>query len=286
MLAGVDICSAVNFSEGRRQTVIDHIAAAAARSCHVADLSSDADHNRTVITLAGSAGALVEGILRAAAEAVELIDLTSHEGAHPRLGAVDVVPFTPLDATMAQAVDSAVESAGRLWNELNIPCFLYEQAARTPEAKSLPWLRRNAFKQVFPDFGGSEPHPTAGAAVVGARALLVAFNVNLDTADLFLARSIASQIRGGEHAVPGIRSLGLMMTGSGYAQVSVNITNTDQTTMWDVFSAVDSLAREHGTAASGSELIGLAPRHSLGVSDLTRLKLRQEPKILEEVLPD
>lgn len=279
----MELWCAVNLSEGRRSQVIRSVVQAASLSCVVADVSPDPDHNRTVVTLLGSADSLVEGILQASRTAVEQIDISVHQGQHPWLGAVDVVPFTPLEATMDRAVDCAEYCARQLWCELGVPCFLYEYAARTPEACSLPWIRRHAFREMPPDFGGSLPHPTAGASVVGARPPLVAFNINLDSNDIQLARSIASDIRG---TLPGVRALGLMMTGPGHAQVSVNITRTLECTMWDVYSAVDRLARLGSSRAASSELVGLAPRHSFGVLDHRQLKLHGEPKILEEVLAD
>jgi glutamate formiminotransferase len=275
---------AVNLSEGRDLQVIDAISEAAARHCHVADISADPDHNRTVMTLFGVGPALVDGIVPAAALALQLIDLTRHRGEHPRLGAVDVVPFTPLRGSMDVAIDHAVSCARRLWEEVGVPTFLYEDAARFPEARSLPWIRKHAFSKLQPDFGGPLPHPTAGATVVGARGPLVAYNVNLDSGELRHARSIAAAIRSGEHSLTGVRALGLPMKSRGYTQVSVNITQPGVTTMWDVYRTVDELSREAGVDVIDSELIGLAPRASLGVADLSRLKLRNKPKTTEEAM--
>lgn len=282
MAWAVDLSCALNLSEGRRTSVIARVVDAAAGACLVGDVSPDVDHNRTVITMLGSCEGLLAGILAASRVAVDRIDLSIHRGQHPRLGVVDVVPLTPVDPLkMEQAVECAVRSAEQLWSKLQIPCFLYESAARTPETRSLPWIRRHAFADLLPDVGTGGPHPSAGACVVGARPPLVAFNVNLNTGNLRLARAIAAEIR---TTLPGVRALGLMMNDRGHAQVSVNITRTFECTMWDVFQAVDRLARIGDGRAVSSELVGLAPRHSFGVIDTTQLKLRREPKIFEDVL--
>ncbi|MGQ0678271.1 MAG: glutamate formimidoyltransferase [Actinomycetota bacterium] len=278
----VDFVSAVNFSEGRRPDVIRAIVAAAGRACPVADISSDPDHNRTVVTLLGDGAMLTDAILHACEAAVELIEIGSHRGVHPRLGAVDVVPFAPVAATIDQAVDHALRCAERLWRELSIPCFLYEAAARTPAASSLPWIRRSAFKELAPDIGGPGPHPSAGATVVGAREELVAFNLNLGSANLELACAIAARIRDG--ALPGVRSLGLLMAARNRAQVSVNITRVDQVSMLEVLHAVDRLAGDSFDFVESTELIGLAPRRALGTDQWEQLKLSRAPAILEAVV--
>ncbi|MEX2553848.1 MAG: glutamate formiminotransferase, partial [Actinomycetota bacterium] len=193
MGSGPLLSSAVNLSEGRRGEVIEAIAAAARESIAVLDVSADPDHNRTVLTLCGQPSPLIDGILAAAEVAAQAVDLRSHEGVHPRLGAIDVVPLTPRrGASIAEADRAAQECARRLWSELAIPSFLYESSARRPESVHLPVVRREAFKTLSPDVGGPGPHPTAGAAVVGARGPLVAFNVNLATNDPAIARAIAA----------------------------------------------------------------------------------------------
>lgn len=282
MARAVDLSCALNLSEGRRTSVIASVVDAASGACFVGDVSSDTDHNRTVITMLGSHEALLSGVLCVSRMGIDLIDLSVHRGQHPRLGVVDVVPFTPVGTTtMELAIACAELCAERLWSDLKIPCFLYEHAARSSAARSLPWIRRHAFMDLPPDFGGQSPHPSAGACVVGSRPPLVAYNVNLDSDNLELAQSIAAEIR---TTLPGVRALGLMMSERGHAQVSVNITRTDKCTMWDVFQAVDGLARMQDSRAVSSELVGLAPRHSFGVLDTTLLKLRSDSKILEDVL--
>ncbi|HYN98113.1 MAG TPA: glutamate formiminotransferase, partial [Actinomycetota bacterium] len=233
---------ALNLSEGRRAGVVNAVARAASSAAAVLDTSSDPDHNRTVLTLCAAPSDLIEGVVCASRAALEHIDLRSHNGVHPRLGAVDVVPFYPLrNASMTDAVSAAKLCAERLWEELNLPCFLYEEAATTPESRALPWIRRNAFAGTVPDVGGPGAHPTGGAAVVGARGLLVAYNVDLDSTDLPVARRIASAIRG---AVPGrVRSLGFALPRREGTQVSMNIIRPELVCLEEVFAAVVNLAK-------------------------------------------
>lgn len=241
----------VNISEGRDRAVIAAIAVAAG-PC-LLDSHSDADHHRTVLTLAGPE---VEDAARAvAARTVELVDLNSHHGVHPRLGAVDVVPFVPLDDYGAPQpgndLTEALQARGRfaLWaaDALGLPCFLYG-----PE-RPLPDVRRQAFTALAPDTGPPRPHPRAGACAVGARPVLVAYNLWLDTADVAVAKTVAAGIRG-----PSVRALGLAAGGA--VQVSCNL--IDPLTMGpaDVFDAVATLAADAGADISRAELVGLAPR--------------------------
>ena len=271
---------ALNLSEGRRPEVLDLIVAAAAPAA-VADVSPDPDHNRTVVTLLGPPGELVGAVVRLAAAALEHINLPSHRGAHPRLGAVDVVPFCPLrNASIDDAVAAAVECAGRLWDELALPSFLYEEAAADHPA--LPWIRSHAFVDLIPDLGGPGPHPTGGAAVVGARGLLVAYNVDLDSSDLTEARSIAAAIR--RRFAGRVRTLGLFLASRGTAQVSMNLLAPESTCLEEVFGAVEAEAAEAGIAIKDSEIVGLVPRACFCSADKGALKLRNEPKVLEIVL--
>ena len=273
---------ALNLSEGRRAGVVDTVARAASPAA-VLDISSDPDHNRTVLTLCGTPNNLVEGVVSASRAALEHVDLRSHDGVHPRLGAVDVVPFYPLQsANMADAVAAATLCAERLWEVLQLPSFLYEEAATTTQSRALPWIRRNAFAGSVPDVGGPGPHPTGGAAVVGARSLLVAYNVDLDSTDLPVARRIASAIRG---AFRGrVRSLGLALPLRGSVQVSMNILRPEQVCLEEVFTAVVELAGEAGVEVRGSEIVGLVPRACLCSADEAVLKLRDRPKVLEDAL--
>jgi glutamate formiminotransferase len=248
-------------SEGRRLLVIASIALAAGRpSVQLLDVHNDPDHNRSVITLAGRADALVDGVVAAASTAARTIDLPTHEGVHPRLGAIDVIPFVPVstDSTgMATAVSAAREAARRVAGEAGIPCFLYEEAG---SGRSLPEVRRRAFVDLAPDFGGPDPHPTAGAAAVGARGPMVAYNVDLNTGDLALA-----------------------LPSRGIVQVSTNLLRPAVTTIGAVFEAVAALAAAAGVGVRGSEIVGLTPRAALPTST-AHLLLREPPRILEAEL--
>jgi glutamate formiminotransferase len=287
MGTGPVLSAAVNLSEGRRGVNIDAMAGAAEEHTPVLDVSSDPDHNRTVVTLCGRPRALIDGIVAMAAVAVNTIDLANHEGVHPRLGAVDVVPLTPrLRASIAEADQAARECARRLWGELAIPCFFYESSARRPESVQLPAIRRFAFKALSPDVGGPGPHPTAGATVVGARGPLVAFNVNLATSDLAIARAIASEIRSGGRSLPYVRSLGLPLKSRGYVQVSMNLTRPDQCTVWDAYRRVEKLASEMSVQVASSEIVGVLERAELGTSEPHKLKLVREPKLFDVLYGD
>jgi glutamate formiminotransferase len=293
----------VNVSEGRRSGVIEAIRTAAqeqqcashrarsGRGCAAAvlDVHSDPDHNRSVLTLAGAPGPLVDAVVGLSRRAVELIDLRSHSGAHPRLGAVDVVPFVPLRAaTMEDAAAAAEGYAQRLWEELGVPSFLYEAAARSSRSHhsgvgvSLPAVRAAAFGSIQPDVGGPAPHPTAGTAVVGARPLLVAYNVNLRSPDPAVARRIAARVRERDGGLPHIRAMGLFLPTAGVAQVSMNLVRPATTTIADAFDAVTEAARSEGTAVLTTELVGLAPRAALGGRDPAGLGLASHPRFLEE----
>ena len=238
----------VNVSEGRDEAVIDGLRTVAGRS--LLDLHHEGRHNRAVLTLAGPD---VDGAARAVAGVgVHTIDLGSHAGAHPRLGAVDVVPFVPLDgSTMADAVTARDRFASWAANELGVPCFLYG-----PE-RSLPDIRRAAFRTLAPDVGPPEPHPTAGAICVGARPVLIAYNLLLvPGTDVSIADEIANAIRG-----PAVRSLGLDL--EGLAQVSLNLVDWRAVGPADAYDAVAALAGEAGTRISAAELVGLMPEAGL-----------------------
>jgi glutamate formiminotransferase len=277
------VCPA-NVSEGRRLVVVANIALAAGRpSVELLDIHTDPDHNRSVLTLAGRADALVDGVVAAASTAAQMIDLPTHEGAHPRLGAIDVIPFVPVStdpAGMAMAVSAAREAARRIADEVGIPCFLYGEAA---SGRSLPEVRRRAFADLGPDFGGPSPHPTAGAAAVGARGPLVAYNVDLDTDDVGLARHIAASIRERNGGLPHVRALGMALPSRRIVQVSTNLLLPAVTTIGAVFEAVAALAAAAGVDVRGSEIVGLTPQAALPAST-DHLLLREPPKILEAEL--
>lgn len=247
--------------------------------------TSDPDHNRSVITLAGPGQALLEAALRAAAIAAERIDLNRHRGEHPRLGALDVLPFVPLEGTaMTECVDLAHQAGRRIWEELRIPVYFYEAAALRPERARLENVRRGQFEALReaalndprkqPDLGGPSLHRTAGAVIVGARKFLVAYNINLKSGDLELARAIARQIRESNGGLPAVKALGLPLSSRGLVQVSMNLTDLDRTPLRVVYAEVERLAAEHGIAIEESELIGLLPRKALENTDAESLKLK------------
>ena len=252
----------VNISEGRRPEVV----AAVAEACGTAllDVHSDPDHNRSVLTLAGSAEAVAQAAMALARAAVDRIDVSAHSGVHPRLGAVDVVPFVPL---VGQGLETAGEVARR-WaeraaSELAVPVFLY--GAADPGGRSLPDLRRTAFKERAPDFGPTEPHPTAGAVAVGARPVLVAINCELGPGgaglddDLALARAVARVVRERDGGLPGVRALGFPLPSRGRAQVSMNLTDLGTTGVEAACGAVRRAAEERGGEVAAVELVGLLP---------------------------
>jgi glutamate formiminotransferase len=277
------VCPA-NVSEGRRIDVVERISRAGAlRGVELLDLHTDADHNRSVLTFAGPSAALVAGVVAAASMAADMIHLPAHQGVHPRLGAIDVIPFVPTDpnpAGMPRAVAAAREAAHSIAGEVGIPCFFYEEAA---SGRSLPEVRRRAFADLAPDVGGPGPHPTAGAAAVGARGVLVAYNIDLDTDDLAAARRIAAAIRERDGGLAYVRALGLPLPSRGIVQVSTNLLRPAVTPIDTVFEAVAARAAAEGIGIRGSEIVGLTPRAALPAS-LAHLTLRQPPKVLEAEL--
>lgn len=285
-----------NFSEGRNPARIDAIEAAlsAVPGVLVLHRTSDADHNRTVITFAGTPDAVIEAAVRATAKAAELIDLNQHRGVHPRLGALDVLPFVPLEeATLEDCVVIAREAGTRIWNELGIPVYFYQAAATRPDRIQLEDVRRGQFEGVRetvlldetrqPDLGGPALHPSAGAVIVGARKLLIAYNINLKSTDLDLAKSIARQIRASSGGFPAVKALGLPLESRGMVQVSMNLTDFEQTPLHVVYSEVCRLAAAQGVEIAGCELIGLIPRPALeaAASGLLKLSDFDSQRVLE-----
>ena len=226
----------------------------------VADSSADESHNRCVTTLLGEPSAIAEATFAMARVAVERIDLTKHSGVHPRVGALDVLPFVPLrQVTMDECVELARSVGSRIAYELGVPVYLYDFAS--PDRFTLPQLRKGGLEGLTermaaqpPDFGPSKPHPTAGVTLVGARNPLLAYNVNLETDDVRIARRIAKRIREFKEALPGVRALGLLVQGK--AQVSVNITDTNLVSLLMVYAAIIKFAKEEGVGIADSELIG------------------------------
>jgi glutamate formiminotransferase len=266
-----------NFSEGRDRAVIAALERAAGAA--LLDLSSDVDHNRTVLTLAGEASTVADSAFAVVAEAVAKIDLTKHAGVHPRLGAADVVPFVPVeDATIEDCAAIAQATGERIWNELRVPVYFYEAAAKRPECARLENIRRNALAGLHPDLGEGS-HPTAGVCVVGAREFLIAWNIILKADALAEARAIAAAIRESSGGLPAVKALGLTLPSRGSVQVSINLTDFHRTPLHTVFDAVAVESRKRGIPVEGSELIGMIPQAALTLSqghDLHWLNLRPD----------
>jgi len=291
--------SVPNFSEGRRPEVCQALSEEARKSgAAVLDLTWDADHHRSVLTMAGPPPAIERAAFAVARKAIELIDLTRHQGQHPRMGAIDVLPFVPLrDASMADAVALARGVGARLGAELSLPVFLYESAATRPERRNLAAVRAPQFEGLRellgkdpawrPDFGPDRIHPTAGAVAVGARMPLIAFNLDLETDDVEVARDIARKIRERDGGLPGIKALGLYLDRRNCAQVSVNVCDYTKTGLLAVFQAVERLASPWGTSVRAGELIGLVPAAAFPQDGARLLKLQEfDPsRILENRLP-
>jgi glutamate formiminotransferase len=290
-----------NFSEGRRPEVLAPILAEirAVAGVKLIDQSSDASHNRSVITFVGEGAACAEAAFRAISKAREVIDLTKHQGEHPRIGATDVVPFVPLEgATMDECVALAHTLGARVGRELAIPVYFYESAAHTPARRNLPDVRNIGFEKLreavasdptrTPDEGPKTAlHPTAGATVIGARQFLIAFNINLASEDVALAKSIAKAIRERDGGLKGIKAMGFAIDAPKCAQVSMNVCDFRSTGLERVYAEVEKLARAAGVEILESELVGLAPRAALPAGAADRIRLRGfDPKkqIIEELL--
>lgn len=275
-----------NFSDGRDPAVGAALRAAIASVPGVKLLGwhADPDHNRSVATFAGEPGPVQEAARAAIACALERIDLRRHDGVHPRLGATDVCPFVPLRAAdMPICVQAACELGQRVGSELALPVYFYGEAARTPERRALPDVRRGGFEGLReaierdparrPDAGPARLHPSAGAVAIGARGFLVAFNVVLESQDLALARAIARVIRESDGGLPGIRALGLALASQGRVQVSVNLCAPERTGLVAVFAAIAGLAARQGVEVRTSELVGLAPRFALDAAIARAVRL-------------
>jgi glutamate formiminotransferase len=259
---------ALNFSEGQRADVIQALVAAA-QGVRVLDVASDGDHNRTVLTFVGTPQAAAEAALQVTARAVERIDMNQHHGAHPRMGAVDVIPFVPLgQASMADAIATARQVGQRLGAELGIPVYLYEEAATRPARKNLADVRQGEYEGLpqkmtnpewTPDFGPVRPHPTAGATAVGARIYLVAYNVNLGCSDIAVARAIARALRAKTGGLHNVKALGVMLEQRQQVQVSMNVVDPFQTPLYRVLEVVRLEAARYGVPVAGTEIVGLVP---------------------------
>ncbi len=287
-----------NFSEGRRPEVVSRIldAITSVPGVRLLDHSSDASHNRTVVTFLGDPASAKESALRAAARAVELIDMEQHQGAHPRIGATDVIPFVPVSGvSMEECVALARELGQDLGDKLGIPVYLYEEAATRPERKNLARVREGEYeglKQSIstperkPDFGPARMHPTAGATAVGARSPLIAFNINLGTAEVGIAKTIARAIRGSSGGYPSIKAMGVLIEDRNTAQVTINVCNYREVPLSRVFQAVKSEAARYGVPVISSEIVGLLPMEALleAASFYLRLEGFSPQQVLEQRL--
>lgn len=264
-----------NFSEGRRPEIVQKIAGAIASvpGIRILDQSSDASHNRSVITFVGEPAAVKEAALRAAEEAAKLIDMERHTGEHPRIGATDVIPLIPISGvSMEDCVSLARELGREIGEKLGIPVFLYEEAALKAGRRNLAAVRRGEYEGLRaamsdpgrqPDFGPPHLHPTAGATAVGARPPLIAYNINLRSSDVGIARKIAASIRGSSGGYPSIKALGVLIEETGLAQVTVNVCDYRLVSLARVFETVKSEASRYGVAVAGSEIVGLLPMEAL-----------------------
>ena len=289
-----------NISEGRRADIIGAIAdrLRAVPRLRVLDVQSDASHNRSVFTLAGDADALAAGMPVLFEHVIAAIDLRSHTGEHPRLGAVDVVPFVPIaGVTMGDCVALARRVAADVAARFDLPVYLYEDAASQPHRRALEDIRRGEFEGLAarmtqpewaPDFGPAAPHPTAGASVIGARMPLIAYNINLATDRLDVAKKIAGAIRMSSGGFRFVKAMGLALEDRGIVQVSMNLTNYEKTPIFRVFETVKREAARYGVSVLESEIVGLVPAGALTQTAEFYLQLSgfSDQQVLENKLRD
>jgi len=284
-----------NFSVGSNVEVIRGIVDSVIKTeVKLLDASSDPDHGRLVLTFIGKPKDVAKAAFGSAKQAVNLIDLKKHVGGHPFIGAIDVIPFIPLKgAAMKDCVKLATDLGEEIAVKLGVPVFLYGKAARVAERKALAEIRRGGLKileerirEKGPDFGGKELHKTAGAVAVGARDVLIAFNVNLESRDIKIARSIAVKIRESGGGLPAVRAIGIDLPSRKLVQVSMNLVNYKKTGIKKAFDAVSSIAKKKKAKIHSSEIIGLIPKASSfpGMTDYLKLEGSSESKILENYL--
>ena len=290
-----------NFSEGRRKKVIDAIFAPVKKFTGVKllDVESDPDHNRCLGTLVGEPNQVFEAVLQMIKVATKLIDMEKHHGEHPRIGATDVVPFIPVaGVSMEECVQLAKRLGKKVGEELKIPVYLYEAAATRPDRVNLADVRKGEYeglKQEIetnperrPDFGPAKMHPTAGAMVIGARKFLIAYNVNLETQDVQVAKDMAKLVREKDGGFPAVKALGFEIADKGYVQVSMNLCDFEKTNMDEVFRKIKEEAEKRGVKVLGSEIYGMVPMAALKGIDIKELQLIdfKENQILEKNLKD
>jgi glutamate formiminotransferase len=283
-----------NFSEGRNLEKVERIAGAfrAKENVKLLDYSSDKDHNRMVITAIGEPEAIKRAVIEAVGIAVHEIDLTKHTGQHPRIGAVDVIPFVPLKNMTLEEADALAKEVGRIIaGQYALPVYLYEQSASAEHRRNLATIRKGEFEGLTekmklpewkPDFGPARPHPTAGAVVTGTRRPLIAFNVNLNTADLKIAQEIARKVRFTGGGLRHCKALGMNLQSRNIVQVSMNLTDYTQTAIYQAVEMVRSEARRYGVSIVGCELVGLVPLQA--IVDTTAYYLGLEEFSVKQVL--
>lgn len=282
-----------NFSEGRDEAIVEQIIDEVRKieGITILDYSSDKDHNRTVLTMIGSPEQVKEAAINSAKKAAELIDMTKHEGAHPRMGATDVIPFTPVsNVTIAECVEIAKE-VGAEMGSWGIPIYLYEDAATTPARKNLADVRKGQYEGFFdkikgeewkPDFGPQEMNAKSGCTAVGARVPLVAFNINLDTSDVEVASKIAKKVRHLGGGLRFVKAIGLKLEERNQTQVSMNLVNYEKSSVYQAFEMVKMEARRYGVNVVGTEVIGTVPMKSL--LDVAEYYLQVENFSIDQIL--
>ena len=279
-----------NVSEGRRAEVVDGLVQAIRHvpAVRLLDYSSDRAHNRSVITMAGESAPLKEAVLALFECAVATIDLRAHAGEHPRLGAVDVVPFVPIEGvTMDECATLARETGAEVARRFQVPVYLYEQASTDPARKNLEDLRRGQFEGLAakmsspgwaPDYGPHAPHPSAGASIIGARMPLIAYNINLATNRLEVAKEVAAAVRYSSGGFRCVKAMGVALEDRGIVQVSMNLTDYEQTPLSQVFDAVVREAERHGVMVLEHEIVGLVPAAALASVSESFLRLGSVPE--------
>ncbi len=292
-----------NFSEGRRKEVIDAIVGELKNyNVKVLNIHADADHNRTDVTFIGEPEEVKKAALAMSIKAVALIDMNKHKGEHPRMGAMDVVPFIPVaNVTMDECVKLAHEFAKEFSEKTGVPCFMYEEAATREDRKNLADVRRGEYKGLkeeigknpdkTPDYGPNKMHPTAGATAVGAREFLIAFNVNLATDDIQIAKNIAKAVRHSSGGYRYVKAMGFEIKEKGIVQVSMNMTNYRKTPLFRVFETIKREAERYGTRVLSAEIVGMIPLEAISdiasfYLQLDEFKVEQiiEKRLLEELL--